>query len=296
MQSIENEDILIIINPNSGNKRTRTIEKKIKSSGYNIPYVITENPDELGKIFEQNIEKYKAFIVAGGDGTVNEALKYLYRRNDKLFGVLPEGSGNGFSRELGFKRSLKSLIEDIKKGESIYVDILTINENICVNMAGLGFDGFVAQIFEKSNNRGLKNYIYAILKSIFLFKPFYATLTIDNKTIQGKFLMITVANTRQFGNNALIAPQASPDDGVFDLVLVRPFPFYLYPVFIVKLFLGTLKDSKYLTYLKLKDRVEIRSDFKIYHVDGEPRSCSDSLSVKMIENKARVIKSAHYRD
>ena len=226
MQSIENEDILIIINPNSGNKRTRTIEKKIKSSGYNIPYVITENPDELGKIFEQNIEKYKAFIVAGGDGTVNEALKYLYRRNDKLFGVLPEGSGNGFSRELGFKRSLKSLIEDIKKGESIYVDILTINENICVNMAGLGFDGFVAQIFEKSNNRGLKNYIYAILKSIFLFKPFYATLTIDNKTIQGKFLMITVANTRQFGNNALIAPQASPDDGVFDLVLVRPFPFF----------------------------------------------------------------------
>ncbi|RLD58521.1 MAG: hypothetical protein DRJ01_12460 [Bacteroidetes bacterium] len=293
MQYIDNKDILIIINPNSGNKCVKKIVKEINSLSYSIAFVITNNIVELEKVFASSIEKYKVFIVVGGDGTVNETLQYLYDRNDKILAVLPAGSGNGFSRELGFRNSIKSLISDTKKGELINVDILSINENLCINTAGLGFDSFVAHIFQKSSGRGLKNYIYSTIKSIFTFKPFNAKIILGSDIIQGEFQMITIANTRQFGNNAIISPQSNPTDDTFEIVLVNPFPFYLYPIFVIKLFLGTLKNSKYIKYIKVKDSVFIESEFKKYHVDGEPKIFIKKLSIKMLKNKVRIIKTAH---
>lgn len=293
MQLLTNEDILFIINPNSGSKRIARIVNEINSLEPPVSYVITNNLNELKEAFRLNIEKHKAFIVVGGDGTVNEAINYLHKRSDKLLGVLPAGSGNGFARELGFKNSIPSLIRDTKKGEFIPIDILSINESPCINVAGLGFDSYVAHNFQHCKSRGLKNYIFHTLKAIGTFKPFRAKLTIGNEIFQGEFHTITIANTRQFGNNAIIAPQAKPNDETIELVLVKAFPIYMYPVFIARLFLGSLKDSKYVRYLKVKDSFEIASEFKKYHVDGEARIFTDSLSVDMMKEKVNIIKTEH---
>ncbi|NQU51938.1 MAG: YegS/Rv2252/BmrU family lipid kinase [Bacteroidetes bacterium] len=293
MQPIEYKDILVIINPNSGNKRATKLVDKINSLNPNISTVVTHNLEELKNVFNSGIEKFKAFIVVGGDGTVNEAIKYLLDKNDKLLGVLPAGSGNEFARELGFKKSIENLIRDTKKCESINIDVLSINGSNCINAAGLGFDSFVAHDFQKRNSRGLKSYILSVLKSIFAFTPFNATLIIDEEKIQGKFQMITIANTRQFGNNALISPLSNPNDGIFELVVVKPFPFYLYPIFIIRLFSGSLKNSKYLKYIKVKDSVEIKSEYKKYHIDGEPHLFTKNLSIKMLKHKVRIIKTEH---
>jgi diacylglycerol kinase (ATP) len=111
MQTINDKDILFIINPHSGSRKAKRVVKEIRAFASDISFVVTNNLSELDKSFKSNIEKYKVFIVVGGDGTVNEALKYLHERDDKLFGVLSAGSGNGFSREPGFKKSVKSLIQ-----------------------------------------------------------------------------------------------------------------------------------------------------------------------------------------
>lgn len=292
MPEIKNKDILFIINPNSGNRNVSKIINELKTIEPNIAVEITDSPEDLRRVFEINIESYISFIVVGGDGTVNEAAKYLQGRNDKILGIYPAGSGNGFARELGFKKNLKSLINDTKKGETVSVDILSVNGNICINVAGLGFDSYVAHQFQLSTGRGLKNYIWATLKSVFTFKSFDAKLHVDGENISGKYRMISIANTRQFGNNALISPQSKPNDGIFELVLAKPFPFYLYPTFVVKMFRGTLKDSKYVSYLKIKGTVEIKSDFKKYHVDGEPKVFDENLKIKMQSKKIRVLKTS----
>lgn len=295
IQTIQNKDILILINPNSGNKRITKIVAEINSVTPSISTLITRNPDELEKVFKLNTNKYKAFIVVGGDGTVNKAIKYLYNRNDKLLGVLPAGSGNGFARELGFKKSITNLIRDAKKGESLNIDVLSINGKNCINVAGLGFDSFVAHDFQKRNSRGLESYVLSVIKLLFAFTPFNATIIIAKEKIQGKFLMITIANTRQFGNNAFISPQSKPNDGIFELVLVKPFPFYLYPIFVIRLFLGSLKESKYLRYLNVKDSIEIKAELKKYHIDGEPNVFNETLSIKILKHKLRVIKTEYCR-
>lgn len=291
MNSIENKDILVIINPNSGKKRITKIINSIHSLYPDISTEITNNLKELENLFRLKLENFKVFIVVGGDGTVNEATKYIQGREDKLLGVFPVGSGNGFARELGFKKSIKSLIEDANKGKFVEIDILSINGENCINAAGLGFDSFVAHDFQKRNKRGLKSYIFSVIKSVFVFKPFNASLIFGSEKIQDKFQMITIANTRQFGNNAIIAPQAKPNNGRFELVLVKSFPVYLYPIFIIRLFLGTLKESGYLKYLSITENLTIESTFKKFHIDGDPKSFTNKLSIKIAENKVRVIKT-----
>ena len=113
MQQIQNQDILFIINPHSGKKRVAEIIESINSNYPDITTIVTNNLEELEKVFISNLEKFTVFIVVGGDGTVNEATKYLQNRNDKFLGVLPLGSGNGFARELGFQNSIDSLIFNI---------------------------------------------------------------------------------------------------------------------------------------------------------------------------------------
>jgi diacylglycerol kinase (ATP) len=293
MYSPDDKDILIIINPNSGQKQVTKILEEINSLNQTILTVITNNLEELKDTFKSSIEKYHIFIVAGGDGTVNEAIKYLYNKTDKFLGVVPTGSGNGFARELGFEKSIGNLIRDTKKGKSVNIDVISVNGKNCINTAGLGFDSFVAHNFQNKNKRGLKSYVASVIKSIFAFTPFHSTIIIDKEKIEGKFLMITIANTRQFGNNALISPNSKPNDGIFELVLIKPFPLYLYPIFIIRLFTGRLKDSKYLRYINVKDRVEIESDYKKYHIDGEPNIFTKNLSIKMLKHKVRIIKTEH---
>lgn len=175
----------------------------------------------------------------------------------------------------------------------IYVDLLEIDSRICINVAGLGFDSFVAHNFQNLKRRGLKSYITTIAKSIFVFKPFNVKVITSNSEIIEKFQMISIANTRQFGNNALISPLSKPNDGVYEIVMVKPFPFYYYPIFVIKMFLGTLKNSKYIRYVSEKDPVTIFSDFKIYHVDGDPYTFNKQLDIRMLEAKIKVIQAAN---
>ncbi len=163
------------------------ILKEINSLNPKISNIVTHNVEELESVFQLNINKYKAFIIVGGDGSVSEVVKYLHNRNDKLLGVLPSGSGNGFARELGFKKSIHSLIQDTKKGETLDIDVLSVNGINCINAAGLGFDSFVAHDFQKRNSRGLKTYVISVIKSLFVFKAFRATLFVGQEKSQVDF-------------------------------------------------------------------------------------------------------------
>jgi YegS/Rv2252/BmrU family lipid kinase len=290
MSTIENKDILFIINPNSGRKNTKKIIKQIRGYSTDFSTVVTTDKRALKKVLKDKTERFKLFVIVGGDGTVNAAVKYFIDKKDKLLAVYPAGSGNGFARELGYKPSLEKLMHAIKNNKTVDVDVLEINNQICINVAGIGYDSFVAHQFHIQKGRGLKNYIIATLKSFFTFVPFNATIITDDQKIKGKYQMISIANTRQFGNNAFISPQSKPDDGIFELVLVKPFPFYLYPLFIIRLFSNTLKPSGYIEYFSVKNQVEIISDFKYYHVDGDPKTHSDTIKIKLAESKIRFLK------
>ena len=293
MNQINPSEILFILNPHSGKKNIDIIRKNIMKVDPNLNLLISESKDEMRKKFDQQLDNHKVFVVVGGDGTVNEVDKYLINKSDKYLSVYPNGSGNGFANELGFKKDLKSLLRDILKGETIDLDVIEVNDSLCINMAGVGMDSHVAHAFSKSKKRGFIQYSILSAKTALNFKPFNATIRVNNTNLEGKYRMISVANTRQFGNHAVVAPMAKPNDGIFELVLVKPFPFYLYPKITALMFLGKKQKSRYIEYIQTKEPVIIQADYNDYHLDGEPVSFDGDVLLTMKHARVKVIRTSY---
>lgn len=270
------EHVVFIVNPNSG-KRTGKIISSLLKFDKDINYFLSNNIAEFDAFFT-SIDKYKVVVICGGDGTINNTLKYIADKNNIKLAVLPNGSGNGFARELGFKNDIKGLIDQITKGKTEKVDLVKVNNDYSCNVMGLGIDSYIASEFATKTIRGLKTYIYCTAKALVNYKPIEAEITVNDSTIKGVYQMINIANTRQFGNNAIIAPKAKYNDKLLDLVLVKPIPVYLIPIYTYKLFTGRLNNSRYVQFIKTKE-VTIKSNSRSYHLDGEPKAMLQPLNI-----------------
>ncbi|MFT5749670.1 MAG: diacylglycerol kinase (ATP) [Ancylomarina sp.] len=286
---IEAQDILFVINPNSGSQKPNAIIDGIKNSGHSIDYILTQNLEKFNELWVGKVHDYKVVVICGGDGSVNCTLKHLVANKDIILAVLPNGSGNGFARELGFTSDVSNLIAKILQGEIRKVDLAKINDDYSINVTGLGFDSHVASLFDGSKFRGLKKYIYCTIKGLFSYKPIAVELFLGQVKVTGKFWGVYLANTRQFGNNAIIAPEAKYDDGLLEIVLMKKYPLLLTPFVVYKMFTGKFKNSKYMTYLRASEMV-IKSDSKSYHVDGEPRLMTTDLNITLEKQSVKVIK------
>ena len=286
---IEASDILFIINPNSGTQKSDSIINQIEKSGHRIDYILTQSLEDFNQLWENKVNDYKVIVICGGDGSVNCTLKYLVANEHLVLAVLPNGSGNGFARELGFTNDVEHLISNMLRGDVREVDLAKINDDYSINVAGLGFDSHVASLFDGSKFRGLKKYILCTLKGLFSYKPIAVELFLGQVKLTGKFWGVYLANTRQFGNNAIIAPEAKYDDGLLELVLMKKYPLILSPILVYKMFTGKLKNSKYMTYLRANE-LTIKSDSKTYHVDGEPRQMTEDLNISLERKRIKVIK------
>jgi len=244
-------------------------------------------------MIKRNFEKYEVFIAAGGDGTVHTVAGELIGK-EKLLGVLPIGSGNGFAKELGFRKKVRSLLKDIEKKECLNIDVIEINDNLCLNVAGVGLDSFVAHSFDKLKTRGLWSYIGVTLINFIKLRPFQASVSVAGvEVFSGKLFVLTIANTRQFGNNAFIAPSALPNDGKMDVVMIEPFPKIMVPAFIYWLFTKKLNKSKYVRHIKTGDEVVIRTDETRFHIDGEPLTISGKTVARIRTGALKVLKTKH---
>ncbi|MFH0841609.1 MAG: diacylglycerol kinase family protein [Bacteroidota bacterium] len=287
---------LFILNPSAGVMPVNMIiSKELQRRKDELSYFKSLSIDESGSHIKQSFDKYDVFVAAGGDGTVRSVASELVG-SDKILGVLPMGSGNGFAREMGFRTNIRSLLKDIRKAESHDIDVIQMNDLLCLNVAGVGFDSFVAHSFNKLKIRGLWSYVRAIIINFFRFSPVHIELEIPGEEkISADLFILTIANTRQFGNNAFIAPDARPNDGIIDIVLVRPFPKIMLPVFVYRLMRGTLKTSKYVRYIKTDKPFTIRTDETRFHIDGEPFLLSGDIRVSIKEKNLKVLKTKHLK-
>lgn len=284
---------LFILNPNSGVQPVNFIISKELDLRKKVSCVKSMSIEDTKTILNQNFDKYNIFIAAGGDGTVHSVATMLIG-SDKILGVLPIGSGNGFAKEFGFRPIIKPLLDDIECGDSFNIDVLQINDKLCLNVAGIGLDSLVAHSFDKLKLRGFFPYVWLTLKTFLQLRPVHVTIHIEGElVVSEKVFVLTIANTRQFGNNAFIAPLAVPNDGILDIVLIRPFPKILGLLFIIRLFTKRINKSKYVTHIQTDKEVVIRTDETRFHIDGEPFEISGEVVVKIKREMLKVLKTKH---
>ena len=288
-----NDRALFILNPGSGVPPLNfVVSKDLDRRKHELCLQKSHSKEATGNLIKENFENHKVFIAAGGDGTVHTVATELVNTS-KILGVFPLGSGNGFAKEFGFRMNIRSLLSDIKKAESMNIDVIEINDKMCLNVAGIGLDSFVAHSFNNLRLRGFIPYLWLTLKTFLQLRPFKVSIEVgEEEVISEELFVLTIANTRQFGNNAFIAPDALPNDGMMDIVLVKPFPKILGPVFIIRLFTKRINNSRYVRHLKTDKEVVIKTDETRFHIDGEPFCMSGKVSIRIKREILKVLKTS----
>jgi len=161
--------IQFIINPISGVGRHNLIEKYIDKRidkavfDYDISY--TKHQLHGTQIAGEAIKiNYEIIVAAGGDGSINEIAQKLIGSNT-ILGIIPTGSGNGLAHHLNIPVNILQAIDVINKLKTIKIDTATINNNIFVSIAGVGFDAHVAKKFAKAKKRGFLTYFKIVLRN-----------------------------------------------------------------------------------------------------------------------------------
>jgi diacylglycerol kinase family enzyme len=294
MHFFNNNRTIVIINPRAGTRGLGYFRRTLRRYPDLFDYSTFSDINEFRTFIRKNLDNYDVFVAAGGDGTVNSLASELIGTG-KILGVIPFGSGNGFAREMGFKTDVADLARCIGNCDIFEMDVLFVNNLPCINVAGTGIDSFVAHDFNNLRVRGMFNYGITTLKIASIIKPFEIEIRHEAGIMRQKTYMVSVANTRQFGHNALIAPEAVPNDGRFDIAVLEPFPKILFPFFAIRLMTGTLRDSRYLKYLVCEGKVIIKTREKRFHIDGEPVLINDEIVISIRKRSLKVLKSSHNR-
>ncbi|WP_410494270.1 diacylglycerol/lipid kinase family protein [Chryseobacterium sp. KBW03] len=273
------EKVAFIINPFSAKKNYQPFLNELKTKVNNPLYYVSESILGTDEFIQAHFEEVDIFVAIGGDGTISTIARNLIN-TEKILAIFPAGSGNGFSNETRFSKNLDELLEKIKTKNSRKIDTFTVNDKLSINVSGTGFDGKVVKEFEKTS-RGFKNYIKVSLKTFFNYKPIKVKFSDEEyQQYNGRYLMLNIANTRQFGNNAYIAPKASKSDGLVDMVLVKKFPLTYSALFAFRMFTKRLKDDEYVTYLPVSE-ISFKVNTKNWHLDGEFNKIKSPIHVKV---------------
>jgi YegS/Rv2252/BmrU family lipid kinase len=284
--------ILFIINPISGVGRQKTIEKLIdeklnkKNFDYELAYTkAAKHAIELSRHGAK--ENFDIITAVGGDGSVNEVGRSLVGTNSAL-AILPCGSGNGAARHLGVPMNLAKAMDAINKYTTKSIDTFKVNDEVAINTAGIGFAAHIAHEFSKFKTRGFKNYLKIAIRDSMKYKSQPCEIEINGEKNNINAFIIDVANGTQWGNNAVIAPGASNDDGILDLCAVKDFPFRSFPLMAMRLFTQSIDRSKYVQITKFKEAI-IRQEKTIAHIDGEPVIIGNELRVKINPLSLKVV-------
>jgi diacylglycerol kinase (ATP) len=218
-----NRHIIYIINPVSGTRTKKDlqglIEKKTAEAG--IPFQIfpsVESGDYSFLYSTIKTQKTTEIVVAAGDGTVSQVVHALKDRSLN-FGIIPCGSGNGLALAAGIPKHPGKALAIIFNGKASPIDGFYLNGKFACMLCGLGFDAKVAQDFANQPERGLTTYIKQTLKNFFSAGTYPFVIETENTKIETDAYFISVANSNQFGNNFTIAPKASLNDGLLDIVI-----------------------------------------------------------------------------
>ena len=272
--------VSVIINPISGSsgrpdvarRRAEQAAALLTARGVEPEIVLTERQGHAHALAAAARERRVSLVVAwGGDGTVNEVASAL-AFGDVPIAIVPSGSGNGLARELGIPLDPEGAFDVAFRGRDFVMDAGRLDGRLFFNVAGVGLDAHVAHRFAARGlvKRGFSRYAAITLQQLFSYHPDEHTIATDDDTLRERALLIAIANARQYGNGAIIAPGARLDDGRLDVVVVRQRSPLRALLQLPMIFSGKVEEIEGVT-MRSTAAVEITSGKPVlYHVDGEP--------------------------
>jgi diacylglycerol kinase (ATP) len=281
----------VVINPIAGPGRSRTLDAcstlartSLGRAGFEVDVRITTGPDDAQGFASAAVDAGHQLVVAwGGDGTVNGVGAALAGTTVAM-AIIPGGSGNGLARDLGVPLDAPSAFEVAGRGTNRAIDAGELNGSLFFNVAGIGLDASIAdRMALPGARRGLLGYVIATFGELPAYRPREYAIAFpggDAAPISSPALFVALANSRQYGNGAQIAPNALLDDGQINIVVVKPLSLVGVASRIPAFFNGTLKaDDRILMRTAAEARISCGQDIW-FHVDGEPRRGGETVVLR----------------
>ncbi len=281
---------LVVVNPNAGIGKAKKdwpkISELLDKHGFDYSAVFTEAPTHaIDIIVEQVAAGYRKIIAVGGDGTMNEVVNGIFKQKsvpttDIRLGVISVGTGNDWVRTFGIPTEYAKAIQVLQHGRTLIQDAGTVSFmngekkglRHFINMAGLGFDGLVAQKTNADKLKGKGNpllYLVNLASSLFSYKSCGTRVSVNGKEIKDKIFSISIGIGQYNGGGMRQAPDAKPDDGLFDLTLIKDMGKLAVIANVRRLYNGTIKKHKRVESLTGK-HIIIESDQPVLlEADGE---------------------------
>lgn len=282
-----------IINPKSGKKLGGSLQDVIKKYFPEDKIIFTQyqgHARELAaKAAAQNIAQV---IIAGGDGTINEAVQSLAFTQTAL-GIIACGSGNGFARELGCSLgNLEERVSCLKDFKVRTFDLGVAGGDYFINLAGLGIEADIASQFDAlgaGGKRGKWPYFKIGAKAIFSYKAPLIKVKADGKEYEFKNLSLVFANGRQYGSGFYIAPKAAFNDGFLDMTVIKKANIFKLLLALPSFFFPSCKIVSIADTYRIQSAEIIFSGAFSYHTDGEPKQGKDSLRIEIRPAAIKVL-------
>jgi YegS/Rv2252/BmrU family lipid kinase len=253
----------------------------IDDSLYECEIIKTEYAGHAAELASQCVNDHIDICVAvGGDGTVNEVARSL-AHSETALGIIPCGSGNGLARHLCLPMDMKQALQVINAGKTDYFDYGVINDQPFFCTCGMGFDAYVSLKFAESGKRGLATYVENVLKEGLTYKPDTYIITDESGNHQYNAFLVACANASQYGNNAYIAPEASMQDGLLDVIIMEPFNIIEAAKVGFDLFAKTLKSNKHIKTFQARSIHIHRNESGAVHFDGDPTKMGTDIDVRI---------------
>lgn len=289
--------IVFIVNPRAGigyyKKVARLLRKQLDLDLYEYQLQLTRYRGHGHVLATEAAENNADIVIAvGGDGTINEIARALVGK-DIILGFIPTGSGNGLAHHLKIPTCISKAIHVINGGSTIEIDTININGKTCISIAGMGFDGLVAELFDRSSRRGFFPYVYHVMKSFSSYKQ--QTYYVEEKGKEKQehtVMLVSIANSSQWGFNVKVSPEASMEDGRADICLMKKPNFFTLPFSTTALLTGNLhKDKRDLHIYRFSECTIYTKDEipQPFHIDGDPIERQTKLEIKVSPKSLRII-------
>lgn len=242
MESLPKKNWFVILNPHAGSGRgmkdKAEILKRLDQYKFRYKSAVSEFPGHTIRLTAQAIaDGYRNLIVAGGDGTLNEAVNGIFLQTacpseEIILGMIPVGTGNDWIKTFGIPNHYKAAIKIIKEGKTMRQDIgcITFSENglartsYFANMAGFGFDAVAAAMTNQLKNKGKKGislYFQALVVSLFRYIAGKVKIVIDGQKMEELIFSVSIGIGKYNGGGMKQAPAAVPDNGLFQVTVIR---------------------------------------------------------------------------
>jgi YegS/Rv2252/BmrU family lipid kinase len=282
---------LIIVNPNAGVRKGAkdwpVISGLLNEADVAHLCVLTEHRNHANQLVGEFIgEGYRKIAVVGGDGTMNEVVNGIFMQNhvspaEIHLGMIPVGTGNDWCRTFGIPFDYKAAIQILKKEKIFLQDVGKISYyrqndpqlRYFINIAGMGYDALVAKktnLLKEKGKGGPFAYFYFVFASLFQYKFIEAVIDIDDQQVfKGEIFSMNIGICKYNGGGMMQVPFAVPDDGLYDVTLIKKAPKWMVIRHASKLYDGTLVKLPFVSTFRGKI-IRIRSTGKIYlEADGE---------------------------